>query len=267
MSDTPPSRISRATFVKAVAALPVVGGALLNSACQSSKAMGNTGGARPPGPIDPMVPGPDGFALPPLPYPPNALEAAIDTQTMEIHHGRHHAGYVRNLNQALADESNVQGLSAEELLLRLGAVAESKQQSVRDNGGGAVNHTIFWNTMSPDGGGAPTGELAAELAKAFGSVEAFKTEFSAAGRTCFGSGWAWLAMHFNGKLVIYHQPNQDSPYLNGHMPLLGLDVWEHAYYLRYQNRRGDYINNFWKVVNWPAVAERMAQAKAVLGLA
>ncbi|MGF1449870.1 MAG: superoxide dismutase [Opitutales bacterium] len=200
--------------------------------------------------------------MPELPYPPNALEAAIDTTTMQIHHGKHHAGYVRNLNTALEGQTGVSGLSAEAVIQNLNTLPNSIQTAVRNNGGGAVNHAIFWKTMSPDGGGAPTGALADALNTTFGSTDGFKQEFSAAARTCFGSGWAWLAVKPTGTLAIYHLPNQDSPYMQGDIPLLGLDVWEHAYYLRYQNRRGDYINNFWKVVNWPEVGKRMTQAKA-----
>lgn len=199
------------------------------------------------------------FELPALPYAHNALEPHVDTATMEIHHGKHHAAYVNNLNAAITGTEH-EGKSLEELMANISKLPAA----VRNNGGGHYNHSLFWTVMSPSGGGAPSGDLAAAITSAFGSFTAFKEEFAKAGATRFGSGWAWLCVE-NGKLKVCSTPNQDNPLMdvvtdcNG-MPILGLDVWEHAYYLNYQNRRPDYISAFWNVVNWSEVARRYAAA-------
>ncbi|GED61311.1 superoxide dismutase [Brevibacillus formosus] len=198
--------------------------------------------------------------LPALPYAHNALEPHIDAQTMEIHHGRHHATYVNNLNAALEAHADLQGKTVEELISNLDALPESIRTAVRNNGGGHANHTLFWEIMSPNGGGAPTGELADAINAAFGSFDNFKAEFAKAATTRFGSGWAWLTAE-GGKVAISSTPNQDSPIMEGKTPILGLDVWEHAYYLNYQNKRPDYIGAFWNVVNWDEVSKRFAAAK------
>ncbi|TKI57158.1 superoxide dismutase [Brevibacillus antibioticus] len=198
--------------------------------------------------------------LPALPYAHNALEPHIDAQTMEIHHGRHHATYVNNLNAALEAHADLQGKSIEELISNLDALPESIRTAVRNNGGGHANHTLFWEIMSPNGGGAPTGELADAINAAFGSFDNFKAEFAKAATTRFGSGWAWLTAE-GGKVAISSTPNQDSPIMEGKTPILGLDVWEHAYYLNYQNKRPDYIGAFWNVVNWDEVSKRFAATK------
>jgi Fe-Mn family superoxide dismutase len=199
--------------------------------------------------------------LPPLPYAYDALEPYIDEQTMRIHHGKHHQGYVNNLNTALEGHPDLQAKSVEELLKNLNAVPEDIRTAVRNNGGGHANHSLFWPSMSPKGGGEPDGALAGAIAAAFGSFESFKETFSKAAATRFGSGWAWLSVGGGGKLVVTSTPNQDSPLAEGLMPVLGLDVWEHAYYLKYQNRRGDYIAAWWNVVNWSEVAARLDAAK------
>lgn len=199
--------------------------------------------------------------LPALPYAHNALEPHIDARTMEIHHGKHHQGYVNNLNAALEGHADLQGKSVEELLKNLNAVPESIRTAVRNNGGGHANHSLFWPCMSPNGGGEPDGDLAAAINSAFGSFAAFKEQFSKAAATRFGSGWAWLCVNSSGGLEITSTPNQDSPLSEGLTPILGLDVWEHAYYLHYQNRRPDYIAAWWNVVNWAQVAKNYAAAK------
>ena len=199
--------------------------------------------------------------LPPLPYPNNALEPHIDAQTMEIHHDKHHNTYVTKLNEALAAHPDLQKKSVEELLTNLGALPDSIRGAVNNHGGGHLNHTIFWNNLSPKGGGVPDGKLADAINATFGGFDAFKEKFSAAATGRFGSGWAWLCVQPDGKLVIKDFPNQDNPLTVGLHPILGLDVWEHAYYLKYQNRRPDYITAFWNIVNWPDVAARYAKAK------
>lgn len=201
------------------------------------------------------------YQLPPLPYPANALEPHIDEETMNIHHGKHHAAYVNNLNAALEGHPELQGKSIEELISDMDAIPESIRTAVRNNGGGHANHSLFWEVIGPNGGGAPSGELAEAINSAFGSFDAFKEQFAQAGATRFGSGWAWLIVDKDGKLAVTSTPNQDSPLMEGATPILGLDVWEHAYYLKYQNRRPDYIAAFWNVVDWDAVAKRYAAAK------
>ncbi len=201
------------------------------------------------------------FKLPPLSYPEDALEPHIDARTMSIHHDKHHAGYTNNLNNALADHPELASKSIEELLGELDSLPASIQSAVRNNGGGYANHALFWQIMGPDGGGQPSGDLAAAIDESFGNFESFKEAFSKAGATRFGSGWAWLFVNSDGNLAVTSTPNQDTPLMNGNTPILGLDVWEHAYYLNYQNRRPDYISSWWNVVNWAAVAEKYANAK------
>ena len=195
------------------------------------------------------------FELPPLPYAPDALEPTIDRQTMEIHHGKHHNAYVTNLNKALESAPEWQNKSIEEILKSIDKLPESIRTAVRNNGGGHANHTLFWQLMGPGKGGEPKGALGDAINSTFGGFDKFKETFGNAGITRFGSGWAWLTVH-NGKLEISSTPNQDSPIMEGKTPILGLDVWEHAYYLKYQNRRPDYIKEWWNVVNWDEVAKR-----------
>jgi Fe-Mn family superoxide dismutase len=201
------------------------------------------------------------FELPPLPYAFNALEPHIDARTMEIHHDKHHATYTTNLNNARKDYPDLQSKSIEELLASLDSVPEAIRTAVRNNGGGFANHNLFWEIMGPNKGGAPTGELATAINSAFGSFDDFKAKFGQAATTRFGSGWAWLVAEKGGGLSITSTPNQDTPLMEGKTPILGLDVWEHAYYLNYQNRRPDYIAAWWNVVNWDEVARRYAAAK------
>ena len=193
--------------------------------------------------------------LPALPYATNALEPHIDTQTMEIHHGKHHNAYVTNLNKAIAGKADLEAKSIEELVSNLDAVPADIRGAVRNNGGGHLNHSFFWKIIGPNAGGAPTGKLADDINATFGSFDAFKEKFEAAGLTRFGSGWAWLILNKAGKLEVTSTANQDSPVSDGNKPLLGCDVWEHAYYLNYQNRRPDYLKAFWNVVNWAEVAK------------
>lgn len=200
------------------------------------------------------------FELPKLPYAYDALEPHIDKETMNIHHTKHHNTYVTNLNNALAGNDALLAKSVEEVIANLDAVPEAVRTAVRNNGGGHANHTLFWTILSPNGGGAPVGEVAEAINAKFGSFDSFKEEFAKAATTRFGSGWAWLAVN-NGELEITSTPNQDSPVMEGKTPILGLDVWEHAYYLNYQNRRPDYIAGFWNVVNWDEVEKRYQAAK------
>ncbi len=198
------------------------------------------------------------FTLPDLPYAFDALEPHIDAQTMKIHHDKHHGGYVTKGNAAL-EGTKWADKSPEEVLAHIKDIPEDKRTAVRNNVGGHANHSLFWTIMSPDGGGEPGGELGAAIAKVFGSFEDFKTQFADAAATRFGSGWAWLGFDSSGKLHVGSTANQDSPIMNGHTPILGLDVWEHAYYLKYQNKRPDYIAAFWNVVNWDQVAKNYAK--------
>ncbi|WP_066370448.1 superoxide dismutase [Neobacillus fumarioli] len=200
------------------------------------------------------------FELPKLPYAEDALEPHIDKETMNIHHTRHHNTYVTNLNNALEGNEELLSKSVEEVISNLDAVPEAVRTAVRNNGGGHANHSLFWTILSPNGGGAPSGELADAINQKFGSFEAFKEEFTKAATGRFGSGWAWLSVN-NGELEISSTPNQDNPLMEGKTPILGLDVWEHAYYLKYQNKRPDYINAFWNVVNWDEVERRYKEAK------
>jgi Fe-Mn family superoxide dismutase len=200
------------------------------------------------------------FTLPDLPYPTNALEPHIDARTMEIHHDKHHATYLTNLNNAIAG-TPLENMSIEEILSNFDKVPADKKTAVQNNGGGYANHNLFWTILSPNGGGAPSGELASAINSAFGSFDAFKEKFTTAATTRFGSGWAWLVVKKDGSLDVYSTANQDSPLMNGDTPILGLDVWEHAYYLNYQNRRPDYIKAFWNIVNWDQVAKYYQAAK------
>lgn len=199
--------------------------------------------------------------LPKLPYSYEALEPHIDARTMEIHHTKHHQTYVNNLNAALEKHHNLQTKSVEELIKDLNAVPEDIRTAVRNNGGGHLNHSMFWPMMSSHGGGEPKGDLVAAIKSAFGDFASFKDQFSKAAAGRFGSGWAWLCIDKSGKLVINSTPNQDNPISDGLKPILGLDVWEHAYYLKYQNRRADYVAAWWNVVNWEQVAKNYGAAK------
>ena len=199
--------------------------------------------------------------LPQLPYAANALEKAIDAQTMQLHHDRHHQTYVDNLNKALEQQPNLRASSVEAMLRDLNSVPESIRTTVRNNGGGHLNHTIFWQIMSPTGGGQPTGEIAQEINQTFGSFEQFRKQFNEAGGDRFGSGWVWLVRNPQGQLQIVNTANQDNPIMDGLYPIMGNDVWEHAYYLRYQNRRADYLNNWWNVVNWNEVNRRVTASR------
>ena len=199
------------------------------------------------------------YQVPPLPYDYDALEPHIDAQTMTLHHDKHHQAYVDKANDALAG-GPLDGKPIEEVIANLGQVPEDKRGAVRNNGGGHLNHSLFWESMSPNGGGAPDGDLGGAIEAAFGSFDAFKEQFEAAGVARFGSGWAWLVVD-GGTLKITSTANQDSPLMQSDVPLLGIDVWEHAYYLRYQNRRPDYLGAWWDVVNWDEVARRFGDAK------
>ncbi len=207
------------------------------------------------------------FTLPDLPYPHKALEPHIDARTMEIHHGKHHNAYVTKLNDAISGKPDLEAKTIEALVSDLNSVPPDIRTAVRNNGGGHCNHSLFWTIMAPKAGGKPKGELADAIDDAFVSFDKFKESFATAAATRFGSGWAWLGLKENGTLCICSTPNQDSPLMKGVVdcpctPILGLDVWEHAYYLKYQNRRPDYIAAWWSVVNWAAVAQRFDQAKA-----
>ncbi|HTL46233.1 MAG TPA: superoxide dismutase [Vicinamibacterales bacterium] len=195
------------------------------------------------------------YSLPPLPYDYNALEPHIDEQTMRIHHDKHHGAYVNNLNAAIEKHPDLQSRSAEDLLKSINSIPEDIRTAVRNNGGGHVNHTMFWEIMGPGKGGAPSGAIADAINSTFGSFDAFKTQMNDAGAKRFGSGWAWL-VDVGGKLAIESTANQDSPLMDGKRPIMGVDVWEHAYYLKYQNRRPDYLAAWWNVVNWDAVNKR-----------
>lgn len=199
------------------------------------------------------------YTLPALPYAPNALEPHIDAKTMEIHHGKHHQTYITNLNNAIQG-SDLGSQSIDDLCRNIDKVPENIRQVVRNNGGGHSNHSLFWTVMGPGAGGEPSGPLADAITRDLGGFAKFKEDFSKAAMGRFGSGWAWLSVDKNKKLVVENTPNQDSPLMAGNTPILGLDVWEHAYYLNYQNRRADYVAAFFNVINWKAVAERFAAA-------
>lgn len=200
------------------------------------------------------------YQLPELPYAYDALEPHIDKETMNIHHTKHHNTYITNVNNALEGHDELAAKSVEELVANLDVVPENIRMAVRNNGGGHANHSLFWTILSPNGGGEPTGDLAAAINAKFGSFDTFKEQFAAAATTRFGSGWAWLVVT-GGELEVTSTPNQDSPLMEGKTPVLGLDVWEHAYYLNYQNRRPDYVSAFWNVVNWDEVSKLYAAAK------
>ena len=202
------------------------------------------------------------YSLPALPYAYDALEPHIDARTMEIHHTKHHQAYINNVNAALEGHADLAALPVEALIANLDRVPEAKRTAVRNNGGGHANHSLFWAILSPSGGGEPGGELGQAIAADLGGFADFKAAFEKAGMTRFGSGWAWLSVDGGGTLVVESSANQDSPLMHGHTPILGCDVWEHAYYLHYQNRRGDYLAAFWNLVDWDAVAARYAAAKA-----
>jgi Fe-Mn family superoxide dismutase len=199
------------------------------------------------------------FELPPLPYPKEALEPHFDALTMEIHHDKHHQAYVTNLNKAIAGKPDLESKTIEQLIGNLDAVPAEIRGPVRNNGGGHANHSLFWKLLSPKGGGAPTGKLGEAIVATFGTFDAFKEKFEAAGIGRFGSGWAWLIVNKEGKLEIVSTPNQDTPVMDGIKPVLGVDVWEHAYYLKYQNRRADYLKAFWNLVNWTFANELFAK--------
>ena len=201
------------------------------------------------------------FALPPLPYDYNALEPHIDEQTMRIHHDKHHAAYVNNLNAALEGHADLQAKTVEQIAGDLKSVPESIRTAVRNNGGGHVNHTLFWELMRPGGGTEPTGTLADAINRTFGGLAQFKEQFGKACVGRFGSGWGWLSLDAKGTVAIESTPNQDSPLMDGKTPILGCDVWEHAYYLKYQNRRPDYVAAWWNVANWTEVGKRYDQAR------
>jgi Fe-Mn family superoxide dismutase len=201
------------------------------------------------------------FQLPELGYDHGALEPYIDARTMEIHHQKHHGAYTTKFNAAVEGHPGIHGVSAEHILRGFSGLPAEIQGAVRDNGGGYHNHALFWEIMTPGGATAPSGELAGAIDDAFGSFDAFKEKFAQAGATRFGSGWAWLVIDPFGKLQVFSTANQDSPLMNGHSPILGLDVWEHAYYLNYQNRRPDYIQAFWNVVNWDKVSQKFEHRK------
>jgi Fe-Mn family superoxide dismutase len=196
------------------------------------------------------------FSLPPLPYDAAALEPHIDAQTMTIHHGKHHNAYVTNLNAAIEKHPELASKSAEELIKNLSAIPEDIRTAVRNNGGGHVNHSMFWEIMGPGKGGAPTGKIGEAITSTFGSVDKFKEEMNKGGGARFGSGWVWLVDN-GGKLAVESTPNQDSPLMDGKKAIFGIDVWEHAYYLKYQNRRPDYLAAWWNVINWDAVNARL----------
>ncbi len=201
------------------------------------------------------------YTLPPLPYPNNALEPYIDAMTMEIHHDRHHKAYVDNLNKALDGQAQLANKPIEHLLREINQVPENIRTAVRNNGGGHANHTMFWEIMAKSPGGKPSGPLADAIAKTFGDFASFQAQLKQAAVGRFGSGWAWLVLA-NGKLQVVSTANQDSPFMDGQYPILGIDVWEHAYYLKYQNKRPDYVDAWWNVVNWEAVAKRYSNAQA-----
>jgi Fe-Mn family superoxide dismutase len=195
-----------------------------------------------------------------LPYPYDALEPYIDARTMEIHHTKHHQGYVTKLNKAVEEHPELAGKAAEELLTNYADLPDAARQAVVNNGGGHVNHTLFWQIMGPGQGGQPKGEVADAIEKEFGGFASFKEQFTSAAVSRFGSGWAWLTLDKNGRLQVSSTANQDSPLMDGRTPIFGLDVWEHAYYLKYQNRRPDYVEAWWNVVNWDAVNQRFLEA-------
>ncbi|AFZ19510.1 superoxide dismutase [Allocoleopsis franciscana] len=228
--------------------------ALANIACAAEPA------AKPTSDNKQNQAGTETFKLPPLPYAYNALEPHIDEATMQFHHDKHHAAYVKNLNDAVNKYPQLKGKSPEDLLRNLSSVPEDIRTTVRNNGGGHVNHTMFWEIMGPNGGGEPKGAIAKAITDSFGSFDKFKQQFNEAGTKRFGSGWAWLVRSKDGKLQVMSTANQDSPLMEGSFPIMGNDVWEHAYYLKYQNKRADYLTAWWNVINWDEVNKRYEQA-------
>ena len=201
------------------------------------------------------------FTVPPLKYPFNAIEPNIDAKTMEIHHDKHHAAYVNNLNNALKGKADLESKSLEQLISKIAAIPEDIRGAVRNNGGGHWNHSFFWNIIGPKKGGAPKGKVAEAINKTFGSYDAFKEQFTKAAVGRFGSGWAWLVIGKDGKLAITSLPNQDNPLMEGQKPIMGVDVWEHAYYLKYQNLRKNYLDAWWNTLNWDEISNRFSKAK------
>jgi len=200
------------------------------------------------------------FTLPDLPYDFNALEPYIDARTMEIHHGKHHQAYIDNLNKALEKAPALQGKTIEDIVSNINSAPDEVRTAIRNHGGGHYNHSMFWKVMTGNGGGQPEGSLLEKINASFGTFDAFKEKFSQAAITRFGSGWGWLSVDGKGGLVVHSTPNQDTPLMEGFKPILGVDVWEHAYYLLYQNRRPDYVQNFWNVINWEQVAKNLKAA-------
>jgi superoxide dismutase, Fe-Mn family len=245
--------ISRRQAIKTV-----LGTAAIASVLPLAKSFGQD--KKPAAPAEVVPEGP--FKLPALGYALDALEPHIDAKTMEIHHGKHHAAYVKNLNVALKDHADLQKKSIEDLVKGWESLPEAIKSPVRNNGGGHYNHSLFWQMLSKTGGGAPKGDVASAIDKKFGSYGKFQEEFTKAATKVFGSGWAWLSVDAKKELIIESTPNQDSPITKGNVPLLGVDVWEHAYYLKYQNKRADYVAAFYNVINWDFVTERLKQAKA-----
>ena len=240
------SKIDRRTLVQSVGAVCILGAATLKMPAGATAQP-----AESPGP----------FQLPPLPYAPAALEPFIDATTMGLHHDKHHAAYVKNLNEALADQAQIAQRSLEELLAKLSDVPEAIRTRVRNNGGGHANHTMFWQVMGAPGGPSPDGELQTAIQRDFGGLANLKDQFNTLGSKVFGSGWVFVTVDTDGKLALESKPNQDTPLMDGKRVLFGNDVWEHAYYLKYQNKRADYLMAWWNVVNWKAVAERYALAR------
>ncbi|NJO39398.1 MAG: superoxide dismutase [Cyanobacteria bacterium CRU_2_1] len=228
--------------------------------CQEMPQAQQSPSATPPSQTDPtIVP----VQLPPLPYNYDALEPYIDAETMMVHHDRHHATYVDRLNEAIQQNPDLQGVSVVTMLQDLNRVPEAIRTAIRNNGGGHLNHTMFWQIMAPNAGGQPTGALAEAINSTFGNFDTFKQQFNQAGSSRFGSGWVWLVLNSQGQLQIVSTANQDSPIMDGLYPVMGNDVWEHAYYLKYQNRRVEYLDNWWNVVNWTEVDRRFTQAKGL----
>jgi len=256
MNPSPRSALSRRDAIKTIGA-----GAALLGLSTVLRGAGDAPPALSPSPAAaPETLAPQPFALPKLEYRFDALEPHIDARTMELHYTKHHQAYINNANHALADYPNLKKLTGEQILHDLASIPEKIRGVVRNNVGGHVNHAFFWRIIGPNGGGTPRGELAAAIDRAFGSFDTFKRQFGEAALHVFGSGWAWLSVSNNGELHVHSTPNQDSPLTGGAVPLLGLDVWEHAYYLHYQNRRPEYVAAFWNVVNWPRVEENFHAA-------
>lgn len=234
-------------------------GLAIGAAALTSGRLFGDANAQPPASMAAPASGPTGpFRLPPLPFPAAALEPHIDAMTMEIHHGKHHAAYVNNLNKALVGHADLAAKSIEEILTGLDMVPEAIRTAVRNNGGGHCNHALFWTSMAPGKGGAPTGKMADLLSTHLGGFEKFKEAMTQSAMTRFGSGWAWLVQNADGKLEVVSTANQDSPLTDGKRPIVGVDVWEHAYYLKYQNRRADYLAAWWNTVDWGTVSARLA---------